>query len=67
MTQFLVKFTVCEQVTPDKWEMTPKERLFTEDHKLSDIKAWIVENGGYITENFYKRILEVKLSEPQKF
>jgi hypothetical protein len=68
MTQFLVKFKVTEQVSPDDFERVTKERLFNEDTKLSTIKEWVVSKGGnFHNKNGYKQMLQVYLSEPDTF
>jgi len=65
MKQLLVKFKTCEQCSPDDWEMTSKEKLFGDDSKLSDIREWIMNSGGYKIRSGVKSIVEVQLSEPE--
>jgi hypothetical protein len=66
MTQFLVKFRIWVQVGPDDWQMCTKEKLFSEDTKLSEVKEWASANSGYEKMvNGYKRMTEIFLSEPQ--
>ena len=68
MTQLLVKFKTCEQVSPDDFELISKERLFNEDAKLSYVRDWILANGGYKKHpNGYTQMSEVYLSEPSTF
>lgn len=64
----LIKFRKCEQISPDDWEMTTYEKLFSEDTKLSEVKKWIVKKGHkyYKPENTgNERIYSVGLSEPE--
>lgn len=66
MKTLLVKFRVCEQVSPDDFEMTSKERLFPEEARLSEVNEWVLQNGGKRTDKGgYGRMLEVYLSEPE--
>ena len=65
MKTLLVKFRIAQQVSPDDYEMTSKERMFPEDTKLSEVKEWVLNCGGYSTKTGYKRMCEVFLSEPE--
>ena len=68
MTNLLVKFKVCEQVSPDDFKMISKERLFSEDAKFSEVRDWIISQKGFIGySNGYKQMSEVFLSEPTTF
>jgi hypothetical protein len=66
MKTFLVKFKVCEQTSPDDYEMTTREKLFYPETTLEVVKQWILDQKGFIrTDSGYKRMIEVYLSEPQ--
>lgn len=65
MKTFLVKFRICEQTSPDDYEMVSKERMFNEDTKLSEVNEWVLSKGGKITDRNYKRMIEVFISEPE--
>jgi hypothetical protein len=68
MATLLVKFKTLEQVGPEDWSMVSKEHLFDENTKLSEVKHWIILNGGVINHSSgYKSIPEVNLSEPLSF
>ena len=65
MKTFLVKFRICEQTSPDDYEMVSKERMFDENAKLSEVNEWVLSKGGKITDRGYKRMMEVLISEPE--
>jgi len=66
MKTILVKFRVCEQVSPDDYEMVMKEKLFDPETKLDVVRDWVLNQKGYLkTDSGYKRMMEVILSEPE--
>ena len=56
---FLIKFTTSQQCTPDDWEVVWKEKLFTGETTISQIKDWVKLNTSL------HEMIEVRLSKPE--